>query len=412
MRKPLVVNDAYIPFLNAEQRTQIYYGGSSSGKSFFLAQRCVIDVINGRNYLVTRNVGKTIRNSVYNQIVKTIQAMGLAHEFKISGSDFAITCKRNGRQILFSGLDDVEKLKSVTPAVGILTDIWIEEATEIQYESYKQLTKRLRGRDEGFEKLSKRIIFSFNPVMKTHWIYKEFFGMWDDSKNLYESDDLLILKTTYKNNNFLTEDDIKALENETDKYYYDVYTLGNWGVLGKVIFKNWRTEDLTNLIPTFDKIYNGLDFGFAEDPNALVRCHLDRKRKKIYIFEEMVQTGMHDDELAEKLRTIIGTQYVTCDSAEPKSIDDLCRKGIRAKSAVKGADSINFGIRFLQGYELIVDVKCQVLKNELQVYHWQEDKYGNAMKKPVDKDNHCIDALRYALEDVMLQETGRAARRI
>ena len=412
MRKKLIVNDAYIPFLNAKQRIQIYYGGSSSGKSYFLAQRCVIDVLNGRNYLITRNVGKTLRNSVYNQIVKTIQNMGLSHLFKWSGSDLVITCTKNRRQILFSGLDDVEKLKSITPATGILTDVWIEEATEIQYESYKQLTKRLRGRDEGFEDIPKRITFSFNPVMKTHWIFKEFFGMWDDAKRLYESEELLILKTTYKDNNFLTEDDIRALENETDKYYYDVYTLGNWGILGKVIFKNWRTEDLSDMVATFDKIRNGLDFGFAEDPNAMVRCHIDKKRKRIYIFEEMVQTGMHDDELADELRARIGMQYITCDCAEPKAISDLNRKGIRAKAAVKGADSINFGIRFLQGYELIVDVKCQVIKNELQVYHWQEDKYGNAMKKPVDKDNHCIDALRYALEDDMLQETARAAKRI
>jgi phage terminase large subunit len=337
--------------------------------------------------------------------------MGLSHIFKITNSGLAITCKTNGRQILFSGLDDTEKLKSITPAVGILTDVWIEEATEINYESYKQLTKRLRGIDDG-PTLPKRITFSFNPVMKTHWIFKEFFGMWDDSKNLYETDDLLILKTTYKDNNFLTADDIKALESEKDPYYYDVYTLGNWGVLGKVIFKNWHTEDLSDRVKSFDNIYNGLDFGFAEDPNALVRCHLDKKRKVIYVFQEMVQSGMHDDELADRLKQIVGMQYVTCDCAEPKSIDDLCRRGIRAKAAVKGADSVNFGIRFLQGYEIIVDVQCQTIKNELQVYRWQEDKYGNALQKPVDRDNHCIDALRYALEDVMLRDKAKAVRRL
>lgn len=406
--KTLYVNDAYIPFLNDQTRTQIFFGGSSSGKSFFLGQRTIIDVINGRNYLVVRQVASSIKRSVFNQILKAIAEMDLMDMFEIQRSDMVITCKKNQKQIYFAGCDNIEKLKSVTPINGVITDIWIEEATEIAEADYRQLKKRLRG----FSDFPKRMTFSFNPILKEHWIYREFFGNWDESKNLYKDDELLILKTTYKNNVFLEKDDIYDLEHEKDRYYYEVYTLGNWGVLGKVIFKNWHSEDLSGMVSSFDNIYNGLDFGFAEDPNALVRCHLDRKRKKIYVFEEMVQAGMHDDELAERLKNIIGTQYVTCDSAEPKSIDDLCRRGIRAKGAFKGADSINFGIRFLQGYEIIVDVKCQVLKNELQTYHWAEDKYGNAMKRPVDKDNHTIDALRYALEEVMMQDKARAARRL
>ena len=119
---------------------------------------------------------------------------------------------------------DVEKLKSVTPIDGVLTDIWIEEATETLYEAYKQLTKRLRGLTTN--NLPKRVIFSFNPILQTHWIYKEFFGGWDDSKRLYRDEDLVILKTTYVDNLFLSPDDVKSLENETDKYFYNVYTLG------------------------------------------------------------------------------------------------------------------------------------------------------------------------------------------
>lgn len=405
----VVVNDAYIPFLQDNTRTQIFFGGSSSGKSFFVAQRTILDVLlYGRNYLVVRQVANSIKRSVFNQLVKTIADMNLVNEFEVNKGDMVITCKRNRKQIYFAGCDNIEKLKSITPINGVITDVWMEEATEIAEADYRQLKKRLRGRSH----VPKRMILSFNPIIKEHWIYREFFGNWDDSKNFYRDEQLIILKTTYKNNLFLEADDIYDLEHEKDRYYYEVYTLGNWGVLGKVIFKNWHTEDLSDRIASFDNIYNGLDFGFAEDPNALVRCHLDQKRKIIYIFEEMVQAGMHDDQLAEELKTRIGTQYITCDSAEPKSIDDLCRRGIRAKGAVKGADSINFGIRFLQGYEIIVDVKCQVIKNELQTYHWQEDKYGNAMKKPVDRDNHCLDALRYAVEDIMLRETARAAKRI
>ena len=404
------VNDVYIPYLQNQTRTQIFYGGSSSGKSYFLSQRAAFDVLNGRNYLVTRNVANTLRHSVYNQIVKTILSLGLKNQFVISKSDMSITCISNNKQILFAGLDDVEKLKSITPIDGVLTDIWLEEATETAYESYKQLTKRLRGLSDS--SLAKRVIFSFNPIVKEHWIYKEFFGNWEDDKTSYDGEDLCILKTTYKDNNFLTEDDIKALENETDKYFYEVYTKGNWGVLGKVIFKNWKVQDLSEQIPKFDNIYNGLDFGFSADPNALIRVHVDMKRKKIYVFDEMYKAGMHDDELAEVLSERLQGQYVTCDSAEPKSIDDLCRRGIRAIPAVKGADSINYGIRFLQGFEIIIDVRCQNFKNEIQQYHWSEDKYGNTLRKPVDKDNHLIDALRYAVERLMIGAMSGSTGRI
>lgn len=406
----LYVNDAYIPFLEDTTRLQIFFGGSSSGKSYFLAQRAVIDVLQGRNYLITRNVARTIRSSVFNQITKTILSMGLMRQFKISQSDMTITCMKNRKQFLFAGLDDVEKLKSVTPIDGVITDIWLEEATETAYEAYKQLSKRLRGKTEG--NLPKRIIFSFNPVLQSHWIYKEFFGKWDDSKNLYREDGMFILKTTYKDNKFLTNDDIYSLEHETDSYFYNVYTLGMWGVLGNLVFKNWRVESLASRIPAFDKIYNGLDFGFSADPNALIRVHVDQARKKIYVFDELYKCEMQDDELAEELKKRLGTQYVTCDCAEPKSIADLNRRGVRALPARKGPDSVNYGIRFLQGYEIIIDPGCQNFKNEIQAYHWAEDKYGNALRKPVDKDNHLMDALRYATEDLQLAAVATATGRI
>lgn len=410
MAHKLYINDRYIPYINNQKRIQLFYGGSSSGKSHFISQRTIIDVLNGRNYLILRNVASTLRNSVYNQIVKTIVDMGLKTEFQITKSEMAITCLKNRKQILFAGLDDVEKLKSVTPIDGVLTDIWIEEATETKYEDYKQLTKRLRGIDK--EKFTKRIIFTFNPILKTHWIYKEFFGNWQDDKNLYEDDTMLIVKSTYKDNHFLSDDDIYSLENETDSYFYEVYTLGNWGILGAVIFKNWHTEDLSNRIKEFDHIFNGLDFGYAQDPNALIRIHLDNKHRKIYVFEEMYKAGMQDIELLEELKKRIKNQYVVCDCAEAKTIAYLKLNGIKALPCKKGSDSINYGIRFLKGYEIIVDVQCQNFKNEIQEYHWAEDKYGNTLDRPVDKNNHLLDALRYAVEGEMLRSNVKATGRL
>ena len=406
----IYVNDAYIPYLNDTTRTQIFFGGSSSGKSFFLAQRVVMDVLKGHNYLIVRNVANTIKRSVYNQIVKTIIDFNLSEVFQMSKSEMVITCKRNNRQILFGGLDDPEKLKSITPIDGVITDIWIEEATETAREAYKQLTKRLRGATP--DGIGKRVIFSFNPILQTHWIYQEFFWNWDDSKNLYKSDDLLILKTTYKDNKFLTDEDIYALEHETDPYFYNVYTLGNWGVLGKVIFKNWRTEDLSDVIPSFDNIYNGIDFGVT-DPNAFIRVHVNEGQKQIFVFNEYKKSNTLIDELAEELNNRISKdEFIVGDPQGAQAILELNNRVITVIPAKKGPNSINDGISWLKEYEIIIDIHCQEFKNEIQSYHWQEDKLGNALPKPVDKDNHLIDALRYATELCRLGAVATAAERL
>lgn len=400
-------NPAYLPYLNKSQFLQIFYGGSSSGKSFFITDKIVLDTIDGCNWLCCRNVGNTIKRSVFNEVTKSISSMGLKEYFSINKSDMIITCKLNEKQILFCGLDDPEKVKSITPANGVLERIFIEEATEIKREAYLQLKKRLRGRS----KHSKHIIMAFNPILKSHWIYKEFFGGWQDDKTVYEDEKTLIVKTTYKDNIFLTEEDRALLEDETDPYFYNVYTLGNWGVLGNVIFKNWSVQDLSNQIPKFDKIHCGCDFGFASDPNALIKVHINKAKKEIYVFDEWYQAGMTDDELLRVCRKFCENQYLICDSAEPKTINFLALNGLKAVGAIKGSDSINRGIRWLQGYKIIIDIHCQNFKNEIEQYHWQEDKYGNAMAKPVDMNNHLIDALRYALEQEMIEAEARAGKR-
>lgn len=401
------VNPAYLPYLNKSQFLQIFYGGSSSGKSFFITDKIVLDALDGCNWLCCRNVANTIKRSVFNEVTKSISSMGMTKYFSINRSDMIITCNLNEKQILFCGLDDAEKVKSITPQNGVLERIFIEEATEIKRDAYLQLKKRLRGRS----KHSKHIIMAFNPILKSHWIYKEFFGGWQDDKNVYEDADKLILKTTYKDNIFLTPEDRKLLEDETDPYFYNVYTLGNWGILGNVIFKNWSVSDLSDMIPTFDKIYCGADWGYSSDPNAFVKLHYDAKHKKIYIFDEWYQAGMTDDEIVRVGKRFFGNNYVACDSSEPKTIDYLAMNNIRAYAVKKGADSINRGIRWLQGHEIIIHKTCQNFKNEIEVYHWQETKDGTPMAKPVDANNHLIDSVRYALENVMLEAEVRAGRR-
>jgi len=395
-----VINPTYEPYLENTARVQIYYGGSSSGKSVFLAQRDIIDLMKGgRNFLVCRQVGRTLRGSVVQELTKIITEWGISSLFSINKTDGTITCV-NGYQIIFAGLDDVEKLKSLTPAKGVFTDIRIEEATETDKPTVKQLFKRQRG---GDERTPKRLVLSFNPVLKTHWIYNEYFKSigWADNQKEYKCAGLSILKTTYKDNKFLTSEDIQDLENETDEYFKNVYTLGNWGVLGNVIFKNWQVQDLSAHHANFTNRRHGLDFGFSSDPAALAVTHYDTKKKTIFIYDEVYETGLTNPELAQRIKDKIGGDYLTADSAEPKSIQELSNCEVSAAPAKKGKDSVTYGIQWLKQQTIIIDSRCINAQNEFSQYHWKEDAGGNALPIPVDKMNHLIDALRYAYEGDM-----------
>lgn len=409
---PRVFNKAYRPFINCDIHTQIFFGGGSSGKSVFLAQRDITDILKGgRNFLILRNTGNTLRDSVFNEMVQVINGWNLERLFSINRSDLTITCK-NGYQILFKGLDDVEKIKSIRPQKEVITDIRIEEATETKRDDIKQLNKRLRGKTKSNKK--KRMTFSFNPIMRSHWIYKEYFeGNFHDGDRIYKDDHLLILKTTYKDNAFLTEEDVYELENETDKYYYEVYTLGNWGVLGNVIFTNWRIEDLSEIRDQFGTYKSGLDFGFTNDPTAFVR--FAKKEKRLYITHGFYEYGLTNNLIAERilkeapaLHLKTGHELVRCDSSEPKSIFELRKYEVNAISAFKGSDSVNYGIQNLKQYdEIIIDRPLQPVINEFQLYQWQKNKDGQVLNIPVDKNNHAIDALRYGESDVLLERQSK-----
>ncbi|MBA7565030.1 PBSX family phage terminase large subunit [Candidatus Atribacteria bacterium 1244-E10-H5-B2] len=393
-----VFNKIYIPYLENVIRTQIFFGGSSAGKSVFIAQRCVIDVLeNERNYLIIRNTANTLRTSVFNEIRRIILSFGLVKLFKINKTEMTITCI-TGYQILFRGLDDAEKLKSIIPEKGVITDILIEEATETKRDDIKQLYKRLRGLTGGKHKIAKRLTMAFNPIIRTHWIFKEYFKNWVEGETEYHDGRLSILKTTYKDNRFLEQDDIDELENEQDPYYRDVYTLGNWGILGDLIFTNWKIEDLSKIKNTFGAYYNGLDFGFSNDPSAAGRQAI--KGKVLYILQELLyEKGLTNDVIAGRLKPAIGKEYIRCDSSEPKSIAELRGYGIEALAARKGPGSVNFGIQYLKQFNIIIDRKCQNAINEIQLYQWKKDKDGNVINVPVDKFNHFMDQVRYALND-------------
>lgn len=403
---PGAFNACYRPYLCAKQFRQIFFGGAGSGKSVFLSSRAALDALCGRNTLIVRQVARTLRHSCFNEVLKAAARLGIAQRFEVSRSDLTLTCRDNGAQILFLGLDDAEKIKSLTPGRGALTDIWMEEATECRYEDMKQLEKRLRG----VSRHKKCITLSFNPVSRGHWIYRHFFTGWQEGQKKLEEEELLILKTTYLDNCFLTQDDRKNYESENDAYFRRVYTLGEWGELAGAVLPNWHAEDLTALKEQADRLRFGLDFGYARDPAAAVKLHIDMQKKRVYVLEEMLERGLSNEALAERLRAFAGAQPIVCDSAEPKSIAELRRHGIRALAARKGPDSLRHGLRWLSGMEIVVDKNCAGMMAELENYRWRRDASGETLPIPEGED-HLIDAMRYALEQDSASSPAGAAKR-
>ena len=248
-----VFNDVYLPYLENDDRYLVFYGGGSSGKSYFIAQRWIYKLIHPSrcNLLVVRQTGDTNRRSTFPLLKQVISNWNLAKHFKVNESDMRIKCLLTGNEVAFAGLDDVEKIKSITFENGELTHIWVEEATETQEADINQLKVRLRG-----GKSKKQIVLSFNPINIQHWIKKHFI----DSKLA------TVCFSTYKDNKFLTDDDRKALEDlkYTDEYTYEVYCLGKWGILGKTVFSARAIQNRLDNIPNPLKIgyftydYDGL----------------------------------------------------------------------------------------------------------------------------------------------------------
>lgn len=388
--KKSIFNDIYFPHLfDYKNRYEIYYGGAGSGKSVFVAQKLLIKACNSkRKILIIRKFGTTLKDSVFQLIIELLKKWQIYKYCKINLTTYTITLP-NESVFLFKGMDDSEKIKSITD----ITDIWCEEATELSEDEYTQLDLRLRSLAGDLQ-----LIVSFNPISKANWVYKR----WFESSS--EAPTAMILKTTYKDNRFLPGDYIKALEEKihSNPTYYKIYALGEFASLDKLVYNNWRKEefDHSKIIGT---LIVGLDFGFVNDPSALVASIVDEANKKIYLFKEWGDTNKTNDELANIITALgFSKSNIVADCAEQKSIEELRRKGItRIKPCAKGADSIMHGIQKLQQYEIIVHPSCIGVITELENYSWQKDKKTNEyINKPIDNFNHYLDSLRYSIQIV------------
>lgn len=371
--------------------TEVHYGGASSGKSHGVFQKIVIKALKDwkkpRKILVLRKVGATVRDSVFADVQATLSYFGILNMCKVNMSAFRIELP-NGAEFIFKGMDNPEKIKSIK---GI-SDVVMEEASEFTLDDYTQLTLRLRDKAHK----QKQIYLMFNPVSKANWVYNAFF--------VKKPKNTVVYQTTYKDNRFLdalTRENIEELANRNEAYY-KIYALGEFATLDKLVFPKYtkallNKDDLRQITSYF-----GLDYGFINDPSAFMHVKIDDDRKKLYVVEEYVKKGLTNDKIAESITALgYAKEQIRADSAEKKSNQELRNLGIgRVIDVKKGAGSVMQGIQYLLQYEWIVDERCVKTIEELENYTWKKDKVTNEyINEPVDSYNHCLDAIRYAIQD-------------
>lgn len=380
---------AFVPLFKDQSRYQVAWGGAGSGKSHIVARKLLYRLLKEsdtkHNILIIRKVQRTIKRSVFTLMRNIISKWGLYDEFDINLTDLTMVYKPNGSQIMFSGLDDVEKLKSIE---GV-TAIWCEEATELIQEDFEQLDLRLRGET----KYPKQIILTLNPISEQHWIKQIFFDN--------PIDGTFTLKTTYLDNTFIDDDYKMVMENKkkTNPRYYNIYALGNWGTAEGLIFHNVKHQAINLDDVRHLPCVQGLDFGYTNDPTSFHTTYIDETNKKIYVYDGFYEKGMSNEAIAEAIKDKQCHKHLTtADSAEPKSIARLQTLGIKVKGALKGKDSINAGIDYLLGFEIIINTQLVEFMTEFNNYCWDVDKDGKQLNKPIDDFNHFIDSLRYSIE--------------
>lgn len=286
---------------------------------------------------------------------------------------------------------DPEKIKSIAN----IDDIICEECTELEELDFDQLDLRLRSQNGLLQ-----IHCMFNPVSKTNWVYKRWF------ENGYDKKDTIVLHTTYKDNKFLPESYINALlkMKETNPVYFKIYALGMFATLDKLVYNNWEEKifDYKEILAENpkNKAVFGLDFGYTNDPTAFIASIVDEVNKIIYIFDEFQEKGLTNEDIAKKIINLgYRKEVIICDSAEPKSIDELKINGLdRVRPSKKGKDSILNGIQLIQQYKIYIHPKCNCILEEFKNYTWIKDRAtGEYINKPIDKYNHGLDAFRYAV---------------
>lgn len=388
-----LVGRGYGSFWRSKDRYRVVKGSRGSKKSKTTALWYILNMMKypDANTLVIRRYERTLRDSCFADLKWAIHHLGFSHLWRSTVSPLEITYLPTGQKILFRGLDDGQKITSITVEKGVLCWVWCEEAYQIDSEDdFNKLDMSIRGAvPEG---LFKQVTLTFNPWNESTWLKKRFFDV--------DRPDTFRLTTTYQCNEWLDANDLALFEDMRlrNPRRYRVEGLGEWGISTGLIYERVEQRPLDKQVLLADRKlrpFHGVDFGFT-DPTAYVGGFIDQENHKIYITQELYRRGITNQQLIECLKDMgLKREEIYCDSAEPKSIEELRTGGINARPALKGADSVLYGIQKLQNFDIIVDVHCPETWREICSYSWQEDRQGKQTDKPNHDFSHCMDALRY-----------------
>lgn len=392
------VGGGYGAFWRYKGRYRVVKGSRASKKSKTTALWFIYNIMKypQANALVVRKTGRTLKESCYAELKWAIHRLKVDGKWQCKQSPLEMTYKPTGQKIYFRGLDDPLKVTSITVETGVLCWMWIEEAYEITSESaFDTINESIRGAvPEG---LFKQVTLTFNPWNERHWLKKRFFD--------HPDDDTLAITTNYLCNEWLDDADYKLFESmrENNPRRYQVAGLGNWGIVDGLVYENWVEQEFdinaVRKLPGVQSIF-GLDFGYTNDPTALFCGLADVPNKTLYVFDEIYKRGMLNEDIVHAIeRAGYRKELIIADAASPKDIAELRRAGLtRIRASVKGRDSINNGIQFLQGWKIIIHPRCVNFQTEISNYTWEVDKLGNKLNVPVGDFNHLMDAMRYAAE--------------
>ncbi len=382
------------------------YGGRGSTKSSFISLEIIMGMMEDpeANAACFRRIGNTLQESVFEQLMWAIDALGVAHLWKANLSPLRITYIPTGQRIIFRGCDDPNKSKSIKLRRGYFKYIWYEERAEFEGdEDERKINQSLmRGGDKYV------VFYSWNPPKSLNsWVNQDVLQVREDTL-CNHSTYLTVPKSWLGEQFYIEAAELKKRKILAYRHEYLGEAVGTGGkVFDNVVLREIKNEE----IAIFDKIKQGLDFGFAADPLAFLRMHYNKKLHKLWIFGEIYQVNLKNREVVAKVRALNPeNKIITADSEEPRSIATLNEMGLKILGAKKGPGSVDFGMDFLANEidEIIIDpVRCPNAAREFTTYELERDKNGNFKGGFPDKDNHTIDACRYALEDEMLQRRAR-----
>lgn len=386
------------------------YGGRGSTKSSFVSIEIIYGMMQdpNANAACFRKVKDTLAESVFEQLLWAIDALEVSHLWKVTLSPLRLTYKPTGQRIVFRGCDDPNKSKSIKVRKGYFKYIWYEERAEFPGdEDERKINQSLmRGGDKYV------VFYTWNPPKSLNsWVNQDVIEERDDT--LCNHSTYLTVPREWLGEQFFVEaEELRKRKILAYRHEYLGEAIGNGGkVFDNIVIRQITDEE----IAVFDKIRQGLDFGFAADPLAYERMHLNKKQRRLYIFGEVYQTNLRSSKAVEYIKILNPeNKIITADSEEPRSIDTFNELGLRVVGAKKGPGSVDHGIAFLADDldEIIIDpVRCPNAAREFNSYELEKDKNGNFKGGYPDKDNHSIDAVRYGLEGDMTMKKAKIRKR-